>query len=142
MPMPQIDPSVYDEILSSGQASAQIDPQVLQQVEMAKRLRANSQMPQGAYQSGRRAVAPNPLEYLNHLAGEGVASSRDQKAMQLQMQQQAIHAQQVQQVLKALQAQREAQRAAQASQSVPQVPGGMPQDPGGYYGDTNTPYSR
>jgi hypothetical protein len=105
-PQPSIDPSVYDDLLLTGLQSANIDPQVLRQQEIAKRLRADTAPSRVAYQSGRRAVAPHPMEYLAGLVGQGVAGAREQQADQLTQQQQAIRMRQVQAVLAALKAQR------------------------------------
>lgn len=98
---PQIDPSVYDDLLSTGGQIGSIDPQIAQQQKMAEFLRSQGKMP-GLMDTGRRVVAPSKLAYLGALANQGVAYSRDNQAMGLQQQQAALRQQQVQKVLDAL----------------------------------------
>lgn len=101
MAMAQIDPSIYDAILGYGQQTASLDPQIAYQQEIAKQLREYGKTPD-VRMSGRRAVAPSPWEYLGAAANRGVASSRDQQAMNLQQQQAALRQLQTQKVLDAL----------------------------------------
>lgn len=109
MAMSQIDPSIYDDLLTSGAQIGGMDPQIQMQQAIAQRLRAAGGAPAGAYQSGRRAVAPNPLEYLAGLANQGVAGSREASSTALQQQQKVIQMEQVQKVIQALRQARQAQ---------------------------------
>lgn len=107
MPMPQINPAIYDAILGMGGESAELDPQIERQQQMAKFLRSQGQMP-GLMDAGRRMVAPSKLQYLSALANQGVANQQDRGAMGMQKQQAALRQLQVQEVLKALRGQQQA----------------------------------
>lgn len=98
---PQIDPSIYDNLISTGSEIGGMDPQIAQQQKIAEFLRAQGKAP-GLIDSGRRMVAPSKMAYLGALANQGVAYSRDNQAMGLQQQQQALRQKQVQTVLDAL----------------------------------------
>lgn len=97
----QIDPAIYDQILSNGQLSADQDPQIAYQQQLAKMLRANGKAP-GLIDAGRRMVAPSKLEFLGAMANNVVAGNREQQALGLQKDQNALRQQQVQMVLQAL----------------------------------------
>lgn len=112
--MPQIDPAIYDQILSGAQQSADLDPQIAFQQKLAEQLRQAGATPQ-TRMSGHRAVAPHFLEYLGAGANQAVGGMAGQKALGMQRNQSAIHQQQVQQVLQAL-------RAMQAPQPQQQQP--------------------
>lgn len=123
-----IDPSVYDTLLSTGQQSANLDPQIAQQMAMAQRLRAEGQVPQGVRTGGMyggRYVAPNKMAYLGALANQGVAQSKDQDVLALQQQQSDLRNQQVRAVLQAL---------LKNGQLPPSANGAPPDMSGGSYG--------
>lgn len=105
MAMAQIDPAIYDTLLTSGQQIAGMDPQIAYQQELAKRIRAASAMP-GMLQSGRIAARPSVFQYLNNLVGGQVAQGKEQSAMDLLTQQQGLRTQQMRDVIAALQRQR------------------------------------
>jgi hypothetical protein len=101
MPMSQIDPAIYDSILTGGAQIGQLDPQIAYQQALAQQIRQQTMMPNMPYMSGRRASAPNPLEYLSHAYGQYTAGSQDRSTMALQQEQARIRAAQNQQVVDA-----------------------------------------
>lgn len=99
MSMPQIDPRIYDAILSGGDQIGQLDPQIVQQQKMAEYLRHTFGAPPQTRMSGRIASAPHWMELLGGLTAHGVAGARDREALLGQQQQQRLRSKQVQDVL-------------------------------------------
>lgn len=97
----QIDPQIYNDLISSGGQIGAMDPQIAQQQKMADLLRKQGQVP-GLIDAGRRMVAPSKMAYLGALAQQGVAGQNDRKTVDLQQQQIALRQAQVQKVLDAL----------------------------------------
>lgn len=120
MPMQQIDPAIYDDILGYGQSAGNLDPQIAAQQAMAQRLRAAGAAP-NVRMSGRRAVAPSGLEYLGAMVNQGMAGSADRNTQGLQAQQAALRQLQVQRVLDALRGRPSPQA------TMPEIPGSTPQ---------------
>lgn len=120
MPMQQIDPSIYDDILGYGQSVGNLDPQIATQQAMAQRLRAAGAAPQSRM-SGRRAVAPSGMEYFGALVNQGMAGNADRNTQGLQAQQAALRQLQVQRVLDALRGKPSPQP------TMPETPGSTPQ---------------
>ena len=105
MSMPQIDPAIYDSILTGGSQIGQLDPQIAQQRAMAEYIRHTFGAPPQSRMSGRRASAPGWMEMLGGLTAQGVAGGRDREALAGQQQQAALRAKQVQDVLAYLKSQ-------------------------------------
>jgi len=110
MSMPQIDPSVYDDVLTYGNASAQMNPEIERQKKLAEYLRTVLGAAPQTRMSGRRASAPHWMEMMGALAAQGGAAMKDADVSQQQQTQQRFQAHQVQRVLEALKAQQAAQQ--------------------------------
>lgn len=103
--MANIDPAIYDQILSAGQQSADLDPQIANQMAIAQRLRVAGQMPGLIHSGGMyggRTVAPSKWAYLASMANNAVAGQQDQTTMGMQKQQSDLRMKQVQAVIAAL----------------------------------------
>lgn len=117
MPMAQIDPSIYDTLLSTGGSISDMDPQIVYQQELAKQLRAGSPMP-GMLMSGRLAARPSVFQYLNHALGQGLAAQQERGAVNKQQMQAALRQTQLMEMLRAL-------KGMQAPQSAEAAPVGV-----------------
>ena len=129
MPMPQIDPAVYDDILGMGGQISGMDPQIAAQQQQAQLMRGSfGKFPQEARMSGRRAVAPNPLELLGALSGQAMGGRADRRATTMQGQQGDLRQKQIQLALAAMMRQQQPQGGVNAS-GVQPIPSTIPGDP-------------
>lgn len=132
MSMPQIDPAIYDEILGMGGQIGGMDPEIASQQAMAQRMRTMGQFPKEARMSGRRAVAPNPLELLSALTNQGMAGQKDRNVTGMQTQQKALQQMQVQKILAALMRQQQPQQSGPGMVPAQGPSQGMPNPNGDY----------
>ncbi len=128
MSMPQIDPSIYDLLLSQGNQSGLLDPEIERQQKIAEYLRKTMGGPPQSRMSGRIASAPGWVEMLGGLANQGVAAGKDREVVDMRKRQEDLRYQQAQRVLDYLKSQGGQQK---PDDQIP-IPPGQMVNPRGY----------
>lgn len=94
-------PELLQAVLSMGGQSAQLDPQIAQQQQMALAMKQRSGTPQMRNPRGI-PVAASPLEHVASVMGGAMGGMQDREVSSMQQQQASMRQAQTQRILEAL----------------------------------------